>query len=242
MSSQKLTLPSKQMLHLFSSIKPITVPAILDIVDDEMDVVASTADRSIHLWANMKGDFGVTTTLNLPSVSKLSDLIKLVGTSNVTFNLKKNKLEYRGNGVKFDYHLHEEGIINKSKVKKEKIDELVFAFSFEVEKKFFSSLLSTSSLFKDSNKIYLFTEGDELIWSINDKNRMNIDNMSITDKVVDFEMNEPFIMNIDNLRLIDFLGNEKIVFDITEDCSICMVTVEKDELTLRYVFSSFVDH
>lgn len=242
MSNQKLILPLRDTQTLFNSIKSISVPTILDVKKDEMNTIVSNADRSIYLWANMKGDFGVDVTLNLPSVSKLSELMSIVGTNEIPFNLKKNKLEYRGSNVRFDYHLHDDGILTKSKIKKEKIEQMDFKHSFEVDKKFFDSLLKTSNLFKDSNKIYISTDGNDLVWSLDDKNRMNIDKYSIVYGEVDFSMSEPFIMCVDNCRLIDFMGNEKIKFELTENFNACKITVCKESTTLRYVFSSYIDN
>lgn len=184
----------------------ISDTAILNVENDKIWSIVSSDDRRMVLMASLEGDFDLETTLNLPSLRKLSRILDMVSKKTATFTLNSNNLEFKDDSIRVKYHLYGDGILAVSPVSRKKIESLQFDYEFNVEKTFVSKLLKNSSVFKDTNKLYVFTDGGKLVWSLADKTMMNTDIMTAIGDDVDFEMDEEFIMSIDNVRLLN-LGN-----------------------------------
>jgi hypothetical protein len=231
-----LKLKSKEFNQFLKSLSKISDTSILEIKSDEIYSIAASDDRSMFLWSVMKGDFDVETTLNLPSLTKLSKLLDMVGSPDISFTLNHNNLDYKSKIAKFTYHLYEDGILTKPKITLAKIKALKFDYEFEIKKSFIKSLLTNSSIFKDTNKLYVYTEDDCLIWSLADRTMKNTDTLTIIGDPVDFEMDE-FIMNLDNVRLIDFGESDIAKFEISKN-GIGKITIDSNTIQNCYIISS----
>jgi hypothetical protein len=236
MTQSNLTLKSKEFRRFLNSLSKISDTSILEVKSDEVYSIASSEDRSMFLWSSLEGDFDVETVLNLPSLTKLSNLLDMIGTDEIEFELKRNKLQYRGTSVKFDYHLYDDGILTKPKITLAKIKGLAYDYTFEVEKSFIKTLMKNSSFFKDTNKLYIYTEDDHLVWSLADRTMSNTDTLTVIGEEVDFEMDE-FILNLDNIRLIDFGDSSMMTVNINNN-GIGKIQINSNELTLNYIVSS----
>jgi hypothetical protein len=190
----------------------------------------------MFLWSRLEADFGNEVSLNLPSLSKLSKLLDMVGSPEISFILNKNNLEYKSKMAKFKYHLYDDGILVKPKITLAKIKALKFDYEFDFNKSFIKTLLSNSSIFKDTNKLYIYTEDGKLIWSLADKTMTNTDTLTIIGEDVDFEMDE-FILNLDNVRLIDFGESDIAKFEISKN-GIGKIGIESGNIQLNYIVSS----
>lgn len=138
--------------------------------------------------------------------------------------------------AKFKYHLYDDGILVKPKITLAKIKALKFDYEFDFNKSFIKTLLSNSSIFKDTNKLYIYTEDGKLIWSLADKTMTNTDTLTIIGEDVDFEMDE-FILNLDNVRLIDFGESDIAKFEISKN-GIGKIGIESGNIQLNYIVSS----
>ncbi len=210
--------------------------SILEVKANEIYSIAASDDRSMFLWSTLKMASDTESTLNLPSLSKLSKLLDMIGSNDVVFGLNKNNLEYKSKSTSFKYHLFDDGILIKPKITLNKIKSLTFDYEFEVTKPFLKTLLTSSSIFKDTNKLYVYTEDDNLIWSLADRTKTNTDNLTIVGEPVDFEMDE-FIMNLDNVRLIDFGDADFAKFQISKN-GIGKIEIESENVKLNYIISS----
>lgn len=191
----------------------------------------------MFLWAALKGDFDVNTTLNLPSLKKLSKALDMTGDEDVELKVNTNNLEYKGNAIKFKYHLHDDGILNKPKLSLEKIKSFKFDTEFTVKKAFIVNLLKNSAVFSDTKKLYIYTEDDNLVWSLADKTLANTDALTIVGEDVDFEL-DTFIINLENLRLVSFASEEDITFKINSTIGIGSFQLISSDLELNYIISS----
>jgi len=190
----------------------------------------------MFLWAKFKGLFDDETSLNLPSLSKMSNLLEMVGGSSVSFNLTKNALEYKGSAVKFKYHLFDDGILTKPKITIDKISRLTFDESFTLTKSFLRDMLKRASIMKDSKKLYIYTEDGSLTFSLCDRTKTNTDTLTIVGEKVDFELDD-FILNLDNVRLIEFGSADSALFKINP-IGIGQIEIVSDELELSYIVTS----
>ncbi len=231
-----MKLKAKDFKTFLLSLAKISDTSILEVKSDEIYSIAASDDRSMFLWSSIGGDFDLESTLNLPSLSKLSKLIDMVGFTDISFKLNRNNLEYKSKVAKFTYHLYDEGILMKPKITLDKIKSLTFDFEFDVTKQFLKTLLSNSSIFKDTNKLYIYTEDGNLIWSLADRTMQNTDTLTIVGEPVDFEMDE-FILNLDNVRLIDFGESDTAKFEISKN-GIGKIGIESGNISQKYIVSS----
>ena len=231
-----MKLQSKEFKTFLKSLAKISDTSILEVNTDEIYSLAASDDRSMFLWSSLTGDFDFSGSLNMPSLSKLSKLLDIVGSKDITFKVNKNNIEYKGKGVKFTYHLYDEGILAKPKITLNKIKSLTFDYTFDISKVFLKTLLTNSSVFKDTNKLYIYTEDDQLIWSLGDRTIKNTDVFTVVGDDVEFEMDE-FILNLDNVRLIDFGDSDIATFQISKN-GIGKIEIQSDDTKLNYILSS----
>lgn len=234
--SNKIKFNTKDFKIFLEGLSKVSDTAILNVEDNRIYAISSAEDRSMFLWSTLEGDFNTNQVLNLPSVRKLSKALDLVTENDVEFTLNSNNLEYKGSKVKFKYHLYSDGILVAPKLTLSKIKSLKYDYEFEVAKMFLTSLLKQSSIFKDTNKLYIFTEDDKLFWSLGDKTMMNTDVLTVEGGDVDFEMDE-FILNLDNIQLLSFGDSNSFDFRINK-LGIGNINLKNGNVDLNYIISS----
>ena len=190
----------------------------------------------MFLWSTLEGDFDTTQVLNIPSVRKLSKALDLISEKEVEFDLNSNNLEYKGSKIKFKYHVYSDGILVAPKLTLAKIQSLKYDYEFDVNKSFFTTLIKQSSIFKDTNKLYIFTENGKLYLSLWDKTMMNTDVLTIEEDDVDFKMDE-CILKLENMQLIAFGDATEFTFKINE-MGVGRITLQNGNVELNYIISS----
>lgn len=232
----KIKFNKEDFKNFLEGLSKVSDTTILNLDNDKIYAISSSDDRSMFLWSSLEWDSDITKTLNLPSVKKLSKALDLTSGKEVEFELNSNNLEYKGSKVKFKYHLFGDGILVAPKLTLSKIESLQYDYEFEVSKEFLTSLLKQSSIFKDTNKLYIFTENDKLYWSLGDKTQMNKDVLTVEGSDVDFEMDE-FILNLDNIQLLSFGDAKSFTFKINK-MGIGNINLKNGNANLNYILSS----
>jgi hypothetical protein len=235
----KITIPTKEFKVFLSSLYNIDDRAILEVDNDKVFSIVSKSDKSLFLWAELNQEFSDIGNINMPSISKLSNLLDMIGGDYITFNWKVNKLEYRGPSLKCDYHLLDDGIIPRPKVTIKKIKSLKFDNEFTISRKFLKSIFKNSSIFKDTNKLYIYTDDGHLMWTIGDKSKSNTDCLIIKGDAVDFEMKE-FITSLDNLRILEFGDSDQCNIKVNND-GFGVISIQNSVLSLQYILTSLTN-
>ena len=231
-----LSVKTKEFNQLLHGLSKLNDSAILEVSDKTMYSIISSDDRSLFLWASLEGNFKINSSLNLPSVSKLISTLDILSKPEIQLSLASNHLSYKDSAINFKYHLYENGILPKAKLSLAKIKSLTYDFSFEVTKAFISTILKTSSIFKTTNKLYIYTEGSHLIWSLADRSQTNTDSLTIVGDRVNFDMDE-FIISLDNIRLLSFGDNTSVKFHINRN-GIGKMELISEGLKLNYIATS----
>jgi hypothetical protein len=232
----QLKFNKEDLKNFLEGLSKVSDTSILNLDNDEIYAISSSEDRSMFLWSKLEWDGDTKATLNLPSVKKLSKSLDLIGEKDLEFTLNSNNLEYKGKKIKFKYHLYGDGILVAPKLTLSKIESLKYEYEFEVEKVFLTSLLKQASIFKDTNKLYIFTDNNKLYWSLGDKTMMNTDVLTIEGDDVDFEMDD-FIINLDNIQLLSF-GDSKVFTLKINKMGIGNITLNNGNVELNYILSS----
>lgn len=222
--------------NFLEGLSKVSDTSILNVETDKIFAISSSEDRSMFLWSTLESDYDTPQVLNLPSVKKLSKSLDLVSDKEVEFILNSNNLEYKGSKIKFKYHLYGDGILVAPKLTLSKIQSLKYEYEFDVAKSFLDSVVKQSSIFKDTNKLYIFTENDKMYWSLGDRTMMNTDVLTIEGDDVDFEMDE-FILNLDNIRLLSF-GDSKVFNFRINKMGIGSISLKNGNAELNYILSS----
>lgn len=235
--SQNLNLQKTSFTNLLNSLAKINDAAILTVKEDKLDAIVSTADNSMFLWGSIEEDFDITNTLNLPSLTKMAKALAMIPDEDIKFKINSNNLEYKGSSLKFKYHLFDDGILNKPKLSLDKINSFTYDIEFEISKDYLRSLLKKSAVFNSTNKLYLYTEDDKLVWSLADKTLANTDTLTIIGDDVDFEL-DSFILNLDNMRLLSFGDEKTIKCRLNSKLGVGNFQLKSDGIELNYIVSS----
>lgn len=236
----KLKVNKPDFLFFLESLSKLSDSAILNLKDGGISALVANLDASLFLWNTMPVDFDDEAVLNIPSLSKLKSALNLVGVEDtIELVLNRNHLEYRGNSIKFKYHLHEDGVIMKSKTSLEKLQSLKYDVETSFTKGFLKSLLKNAAAFSKIKKLHLYTEDDHLVWALQDTTVTNSDTLTFVGSEVDFDL-DPFILNLDNIRLITFGSNADVKLNINTTLGIGKIELQYGNTTLNYIISSLI--
>jgi hypothetical protein len=151
-------------------------------------------------------------------------------------NINNNHIEYKDKQIKFNYHLHEDGLITKPKLSLDKIRKFEYDIQFSVDFDFLSNILQKSFI-TNTKKLYIYTEDDRLVWKIGDETIPNSDFLIVVGNEVDFELN-PFILKIDNLKLVSKVSKTGNLFKINSKLGVGCIVTGNSEFEMQYIFSS----
>lgn len=235
--SEKIKFNKEDIQVFLDSLSKISDTAIVNLNEENIYSISSSEDRSMFLWAKLEQKFDEEYILNLPSVKKLSKAMGLIDNDKVEFTLNSNNLEYSGDGVKFKYHLFDNGILVAPKLTLAKIESLDYDYEFEVPVEFFKSILKQSSIFSDTSKMYLYTADGKMFWSLADRTMMNTDVLTVEGDEADFVLEDDFIMNLDNLQLLHYGDCDTLNFKINK-IGIGCIELQNGEVELNYILSS----
>lgn len=237
---QNLEINKANFLFFLDSLSKLNDSAILNLTDGGISAISTNPDASLILLSNMEAEFDDDVVLNIPSISKLQNAIKLCNDDeNIKLTINRNNLEYRGKTIKFKYHLYEDGILTKAKMSLQKLQSLTYDIETSFTKAFLKNILKVTSAFSNTNKLYVYTENDYLMWSLQDATVTNSDSFTIKGHQVDFEL-ESFIMNLDNLRIITFPEDTAVEFNINTKLGIGNMVLQYGSVNLNYIISSLI--
>ena len=89
---------------------------IFDIKEDKITSLVSSIDSTLILYSELNTAVGFENTLNVPDVKKLRNVLDTIEDDNINLTINPNNIQYNGSGVKFKYHLYEEGFITRPNI------------------------------------------------------------------------------------------------------------------------------
>ncbi len=98
-----------EFLKFLDSLSKISESAIITVDREKVSSLVSSPDSTLILHAQVSMESGFYDTLNIPDVKKLTRIIDTVGGTDLSLSINSNNIEYKGNGLKFKYHLFDEG-------------------------------------------------------------------------------------------------------------------------------------
>lgn len=230
--------------QFLSPISKISDSAVLELDKETLSVLVCTSDNSIifHSKFPVECDVEENMFLNCPDIKKLIRALDAIKERNeIAFSLEKNNLSYSDKNIRFKYHLLEDDIIKKPKLSLKKLESMDVDSSFSIENETLKEIVRGSVFSSESNKFYLKSESDGVYAELTDKNRNNIDSISI--KISDsFEGNkiESLPLNFEIFRIMDCGDSGVINIKINSKLGIVLFEVENNYGKMVYIMSSLI--
>lgn len=236
-SVRKLKIKSKSdFVRYIDSFSKINDSFITEVKESRLLTLAASPDNTLILYGEHNCDSSFNTNLNIPDSKKLTRVLDTIDTDEIELQLNNNNIEYKGSNIKFKYHLFEDGFLTKPSLSIDKIKKFTFDITFQLTKQTLQSITRGSSFATDTNKLYFYTDSDQLIAELTDKARHNTDRFAMSLGTVDFTLS-PIAINFDNIRLLTVLDSTLDV-NINTQYGVVVVTSKNDKTELSYIISS----
>ena len=238
MEKRQLEVANKgEFLKLLDAISKINDSGvIIDLKKDKITSLVSSIDSTLILHSEYKTNLDFEDTLNVPDVKKLRSVLDTIEDESVGLEINSNNLQYNGNGVKFKYHLFEEGLITRPNINLDKINKFTYDVEFTLNKLTLQRLFKGSTFASETNKIYFYTENGSLMAELTDRARHNTDNFTLNLGEVSFDL-KPVPVNLDNIRLLSIINNEFNV-KINTEYGVVVFDIEDKDIKLKYIISA----
>ena len=214
----------------------ISDSSILEVTSDKISSLASSADNTLILHSEYTADTGFNDTLNIPDLKKLYRVIDTIQSEDITLQVNSNNIEYNGSGIKFKYHLFDEGFLAKPNLNLEKINSFKFDISFNINKDTIQQVFKGSTFASETNKLYFYTDNGNIMAELTDKARHNTDKFSISLGKADFNL-KPIPVNFDNIRLLSII-NDSMTVNINTEYGVIIFDIEQNNIKLKYIISA----
>lgn len=214
----------------------ISDSSILEVASDKISSLASSADNTLILHSEYTADTGFDDTLNIPDLKKLYRVIDTIQSEDITLQVNTNNIEYNGSGIKFKYHLFDEGFLSKPNLNLEKINSFKFDVTFNINKDTIQQVFKGSTFASETNKLYFYTDNGNIMAELTDKARHNTDKFSISLGKADFNL-IPIPVNFDNIRLLSIINND-INVSINTEYGVIIFDIEQNNIKLKYIISA----
>jgi hypothetical protein len=209
---------------------------ILDLKDNKITSLVSSIDSTLILYSEINTEVGFESTINVPDVKKLRSVLDTIEQDDISLVINSNNIQYSGTGVKFKYHLYEDGFITRPNINLDKISKFTFDVVFTLDRATLQRLFKGSTFASETNKIYFYTEDGNLMAELTDRSRHNTDNFTISLGEVNFKL-DPIPLNLDNIRLLTGINNEFEV-KINTEYGVVVFDIEDKDIKLKYIISA----
>ena len=235
---RKLKLTNKgEFLKFLDAISKINDSGvILDLQEDKITSLVSSIDSTLILCSEYKTKLDFNSSLNVPDVKKLRNVLDTIEDTDISLDINSNNLEYKGDSIKFKYHLFEEGFITRPNINLEKINSFKFDVEFKLNKNTLQRLFKGSTFASETNKIYFYTENGNLMAELTDRSRHNTDNFTLSLGKTDIEL-KPVPVNLDNIRLLSII-NEEFNVSVNTEYGVVVFDIEDKDIKLKYIISA----
>ena len=223
-------------------ISKINDGCVIEISSDGFSCLTATADSSVILFNkfNIELDVDKPINLNIADIKKIIKVIECVEGDTISLNVDKNNINYNGGGIKFKYHLLEDGIVTTPKLSIKKLTEIEFPISFTLPYKTIVELLKGSTFATESNKIYFYSNGGKVYGDLTDRARHNVD--SFTLPISDYAgINfSDICLNFELIRIISGVRVKELQCRINQKLGVVIFEIEDKLIQTKYIASALI--
>lgn len=218
--------------------------ATITVDGSEVSSLNRTTDNTTILYASSSNISCDTTAhkINIPDMKKLIKALDCIDKESVTIDINSNNLEYKSPSVKFKFHLLEDGIITAPNLNLAKINSFQYDVNFKIHTYSFNNLLKSSTFITDSNKLYIYTEGNIVYAELTDRSKHNVDAYTsvLTDKYEGDEITKPIPFSFEAFRLVSTLKVPNFMIRLNTAKGILAMDIDDNGNKLKYISTSMV--
>ena len=205
----KIQINKLQFLNYLEALQKINDIFILDVKDDNTsDVIVVNADETLFLYACTELVKGYSCSLNIPDCRKLVRAIKQIDSDVIDLTHTSNSLKYSSKQTRFTYHLYDSNFLKRPKINPDKVKAFSFDVEVNVTKDAIKTLLKNASFSDQANKLYIYTEDNNLYGEITDKQRANTDSISCLIHENISAQIDPIIIKLDNIQMFHLCSDD----------------------------------
>jgi len=217
----------------------------IKLTSDKMVSLVTTQDASVILNSEIQIECDVTeeVNLNLPDITKLVRVLECIQEEEIELKLNNNSISYNKSGVKFKYHLLEDGIISIPRINFEKVISLDYDTKFSISNASFQHLIKSSSFACDTNKMYLRTDEEKVYGELTDKNKSNVDSIEIilSENFEGKDIQKALPLNFEVMRIVSTNRYDNVKIWINIDLSVMVFIIVSDNVKMHYVASGLAE-
>ena len=236
MENQLKVADKSEFLKFLDASSKISDSTILEVDKENVTSLVSSADNTLILYSQYTTVSEFKDTLNIPDVKKLYRVLDTIEDSDIDLHINANNIEYKGNNVKFKYHLFEEGFLSKPGINLDKINAFKCDVEFKLQREILQQIFKGSTFTSETNKIYFYTENGKLMAELTDRSRHNTDNFTLCIGDAKFDL-EPTPVNFDNIRLLSII-NDSFNVKINTEYGVVVFDIMQNNIKLKYIVST----
>ena len=236
MEKQLKVTDKSEFLKFLDATSKISDSVILEVDKEKVTSLVSSADNTLILYSQYNTVSEFEDTLNIPDVKKLCRVLDTIEDSDINLHINANNIEYKGNNVKFKYHLFEEGFLSKPGINLDKINAFKYDLEFKLDKEILQQIFKGSTFTSETNKIYFYTEDGKLKAELTDRARHNTDNFTLSIGDAKFDL-EPTPVNFDNIRLLSII-NDSFNVKVNTEYGVVVFDIMQNNIKLKYIVST----
>lgn len=222
-------------------VSKVSENCILKIEPGKISTLTASSDSTIITFSEYK-DTTITETLklNLPDVKKFVKLLSCI-TEEINLTIDTNNISYKSPGIRFKYHLYDEGIIASPNLNLDKINQIALDGSFSITHSVISQLLKGSSFTDNNEKVYFSLSGDNLVDAeITDKAKHNTNSFGLTiaNDFVGTKSAISFPLKFDILQHISQYKADLYKVQISSKLGVFIFTVDSQFVETKFIVSA----
>lgn len=230
--------------NFLSPISKLTENTVIKVRDNEITSLSSSSDGTLIVNCSFKqsNEVDETVFLNIPDINKFIKVLGCVDDTDIDVEFNNNNIQYKSKQMGFKYHLLDDGIIDPPAVDINKIKKIDFPFRFQTNQNTINQLVKGSTFTTDTDKIYFYTEDDDVMASLTDKQRHNVDSytQSIASEHKGDLQGKELALSFETIRIISSIRFENLIVNVNPELNVFLFQVETQSSTIVVVSSGFV--
>jgi len=181
----------------------------LDFPSDSSSVktLVTSSDNSTILLASVPCKVSDPFKCIIPDSKTFLRLFSGIDEDNIALDIESNVIKYSSPTISFKYHLLDDSYINNKKaISEEKLSQITFDTTFDLQKSKLSDILKFNSIVPDAEKLYFYTKDGKVFAKLGDEQKCNTNeiNIEISESFEGEALSESIPINIQNILLLSF--------------------------------------
>lgn len=242
-----LTIPNKNdfVAKFLNQLARINNSCALHLKDDALTGLVATPDASVILNAKYKfgNVYNEENKFNIPDLGKLIRVLECLPDEGVNLKINSNNISYdEKKGVKFKYHLLEDGILSSPAINIEKVKALQYDTTINVKNTDITNLIKSASFATETDKLYLRTENGKVYGELTDKNKSNVDSIEVelSQSYTGSDIDQPIAINFEIIRIVSHKFPE-VTIKVNISLGVLLFELNNSSVELIYVASGLAE-